>query len=135
MAKIYSIKAGESLVDAVLKIAEKEKVKTARLEAIGGVRKLVLAYFNHEAKKYEEHQFNEFMEVTSLLGNITIKDGKPFLHAHATFGRRDLSVVGGHLISAEVFPLLEVVMTPTANTATRMFDDEIGLNVIAKTED
>jgi predicted DNA-binding protein with PD1-like motif len=135
MARIHALKAGTSLTDEILRIARKEKIKTARVEAIGGVHKLKLAYFNHKAKKYEEHDFDEFLEVTGMLGNITQKDGKPFLHAHCTFGRRDMSVVGGHLISATVFPLMEVVITPTRNKATRRFDAKTGLNIIYKIED
>jgi predicted DNA-binding protein with PD1-like motif len=135
MAKIFTLDAGSSLTEEILRIAKREKAKSARFEAIGGVNKLRLAFFNHRSKKYEEHGFEEFLEVTGLLGNITRKDGKPFLHAHGTFGRRDMSVVGGHLISATVFPLMEVVITPTKNRATRRFDEKTGLNVIYKIED
>ena len=135
MAKIYALKAGTSLTDEILRIAAKERIKTAKVEAIGGVNKLRLAYFNHETKKYEEHDFDEFLEITGMLGNITQKDGKPFLHAHCTFGRRDMSVVGGHLMSATVFPLAEVVITKTLNRATRRFDEKTGLNLIYKIED
>ena len=135
MARIHALRAGSSVTDEILLIAKKERIKTARVEAIGGVNQLTLAYFNHRTKKYEEHEFNEFLEVTGLLGNITQKDGKPFLHAHGTFGRKDTSVVGGHLISARVFPLLEVVVTPTRNRATRRFDEKTGLSVIYKIED
>ena len=135
VARIYALKAGASLTDEIIRIAAKERVKTARVEAIGGVSKLKVAYFNHEAKKYEEHDFDEFLEVTGLLGNITQKDGKPFLHAHGTFGRRDMSLVGGHVMSATVFPLMEVVITKTANRATRKFDEKTGLNVIYRIED
>jgi len=130
MAKIYGLMAGADIPKDILAIAEKEKTVTARVEAIGGVNELSLAYFNHEAKKYEEHTFQEFLEVTSILGNVTLKDGKPFLHIHGTFGRKDLSVLAGHVISAKVFPLLELVMTPTKNRALRRFDDDLGLNVI-----
>jgi len=132
VAKIYSLRAGAKVPDDIVAIARREKAATARVEAIGGVDELRLAYFNHETKKYEEHDFREFLEVTSILGNITLKDGKQFLHAHGTFGKRDLSVVAGHVISAKIFPLLEVVITPTKNKALRRFDDELGLNVIYK---
>ena len=135
MAKIYKLDPGASLVDEILKIAKREKIKTARLEAIGGVKKITLAYYNQTEKKYEEHEYNEFMELTSLLGNITLKDGKPILHAHCNAARRDQSVVGGHLISATVFPLAEVMVTPTKNKAKRKFDEELGLNVIHRIED
>jgi uncharacterized protein len=130
LAKIYSLKAGQKVPESIIAIAYKEKIKTARVEAIGGVNELRLAYFDHERKKYEEHDFHEFLEVTGILGNITTKDGKPFLHAHGTFGRRDLSVLGGHFVSATVFPLMEVVITPTKNSAVRRFDETLGLNVI-----
>lgn len=130
MAKIYSLKAGAKVPDDILAIAKKERIGTARVEAIGGVEELRLAYFDHESKRYEEHDFHDFLEVTGILGNLTLKDGKPFLHIHGTFGRRDLSALAGHVISARVFPLLEVVVTPTKNRALRRFDDELGLNVI-----
>jgi hypothetical protein len=133
LARIHSLSRGASLVDEVLMIAAQERVRTAQVAAIGGVDRLTLAYFNREKKKYEEHVYDEYLEVVSMLGDITLKDGKPFLHIHGTFGRRDMSVVGGHVVSASVFPLLEVVITPTKNTAFRRFDDDIGVNVIFKT--
>lgn len=132
MAKIYSLKAGARVPDDIVAVARREKIATAGVAAIGGAKDLRLAYFNHEAKKYEEHDYHEFLEVTSLQGNVSVKDGEPFLHVHGTFGRRDLSVLAGHVVSATVFPLLEVVMTPTKNRAFRRFDEELGLNVIHK---
>ncbi len=132
MARVYNFRAGAKIPEDIVAIAARGKIVTARVEAIGGVDKLRLAYFNRESKKYEEHDFSGFLEVTSLLGNITQKDGKPFLHAHGNFGRRDLSVIGGHVISATVFPVLEVMITPTENKAFRRFDEGLGLNVIYK---
>ena len=132
MARIYSLKAGTRIPEDIVSIAREEKIGTAEVEAIGGVDWLNLAYFNRQTKKYEEHEFKEFCEVTSLLGNITEKDGEPFLHAHGNFGRKDMSVIGGHVISARVFPILEVVITPTRNRALRHFDEQLGLNVIYK---
>ena len=132
MAKLYSLGAGAKVPDDILAIAKKEKISTARVEAIGGVNRLKLAYFNHRSKKYEEHDYAEFLEVTSLLGNITLKEGEPFLHVHGNFGRKDMTALAGHVMSATVLPLLEVVITPTTNRALRRFDDELGLNVIYK---
>jgi predicted DNA-binding protein with PD1-like motif len=132
MARIYRLKTGESVVDEILKIANKEGIKTARVEAIGGIDEAIVAYYNHKTKKYEEHSYKEFLEVTSALGNITLKDGKPYVHLHTTLGRSDMSVIGGHLLSAKVRPFLEVVITRTSNRAERKFDRTIGLNAIYK---
>ncbi|MGD1055525.1 MAG: DUF296 domain-containing protein [Nitrososphaerales archaeon] len=130
VSKIYNLKPGTNLTDGLLAVAKGEKIKTAKVEAIGGVKQLRLAYYNSSARKYEEHEYDEFLEVTSLIGNITLKDKEPFLHLHGTFGRRDMNVIGGHVISGTVFPLLEVVFTPTANWALRRLDERMGLNRI-----
>lgn len=132
MSKLFNLRAGTSLIDGLLEIAEQERIKTASVEAIGGVNHVRLGYFNSKARRYEEHDFDEFLEVTSLIGNVTLKDGQPFLHLHGTFGRRDTSVIGGHVISGAVFPLLEAVFTRTANIGLRRFDEKTGLNAIYK---
>ena len=134
MARIYNLKRGDSFPEEVIKIAEREGISTAVLNAIGGVEKLKLAYYNMKEKRYEEHEYSEFMEVAGIVGNITQKEGKPFLHAHGTFGRRDMSVIGGHVMAATVCPILEVIITPTDNRALRHFDEEFGLNIIYRTE-
>jgi len=133
--RLYSLKPGTELTDGLLAIARKEGIRTAKVEAIGGVNRLRLAYFNSELRKYEEHEYNEFMEAASLLGNLAEKDSKPFLHLHGTFGRRDMSTVGGHVVSATVFPLLEACITPTDNVALRRFDESTGLNAIYEFEE
>jgi len=130
MPKIYRIDMNKEVTEEIIKIAEREGIRTARVEAIGGLSSVTIAYFNHTAKKYEEHTYEEFMELTSLLGNITEKDGKVFLHAHVNLGRKDMTVLGGHLIKGRVFPFLEVVITQTENKAFRRYDERIGLNLL-----
>ncbi len=133
MAKIYRLKSGDKVHEGILRIARKEKIKTARVEAIGGLGRAKIAFFNHKTKRYEEHLYEENLEATSILGNITLMDGAPYLHLHANLGRQDMSVVGGHLVSADVHPFLEVVITDTKNRALRKFDEKLGLNAVYKT--
>ena len=115
VAKIYRLNRVDRIPEAILRIARKEGIRTARVEAIGVVSGATLAYFNQKTKKYEEHHYKGELEVASMIGNITLKEGKPFLHMHVALARRDMSVVGGHLISAEPHPFLEVVITETRN--------------------
>lgn len=133
VAKIWAFAAGDTVPEAILEAAGRERVRSAGFEAVGGVDRLTLAYYDRRAKRYEQHDFRGFMEVTSMLGNITQKDGKPFVHAHGNFGTRDLRVVGGHIISARVFPTLEMIVRRTSDTAVRRFDERLGLNLISRT--
>ena len=66
----------------------------------------------------------------SVLGDIADKDGAPVVHAHAVLGRHDGSVVGGHLLSAQVWPTLEVILTEVAPALAKRVDPETGLALI-----
>ena len=132
MAKLLTLPPGAIVPDSLLDLARKEEVHTAAIEAIGGVDHLTLGYYNRSMRSYERHDYRGFMEVTHLMGNITEKDGELFLHAHGTFGRRDMRVIGGHLIRARVFPTLEIVMTPMHNSARRRLDRGTRLYLIGQ---
>ena len=70
------------------------------------------------------------MEVVSLIGNVTIKEGAPFTHIHVTLGRRDLSIVGGHFNDAIVHPTLEIWLSSEAEPVHRALDEACGLFVM-----
>jgi uncharacterized protein len=129
-----TLPAGAVIPDELMAIAAREHVKTAAIAAIGGVDSLTLGYFDRRKKAYQLHEYRGFMEVTSLQGNVTQKDGKPFIHLHGTFGKKDMTLVAGHVIRAKVFPTLELVIESTSNTATRKFDRGTGLNLIYHSE-
>lgn len=132
MAKVYSLKAGTEIIAELLKIADKESIHTAGVQAIGALDGLKLAFYNQETKRYEERRFKEQMEAATITGNLTRREGKPFLHLHGSFARRDMSVVAGHIVWARANPLMEVVITRTTNRALRKFDDKSGLSKIYK---
>lgn len=99
---------GDAAVDEIMAFARSERVRAARLTAIGGFSRATLGYFDRNALAYEHVPIEDQVEVLSLLGDITVKDGEPLLHAHAVVGRRDGSTAGGHLIAGTVWPTLEV---------------------------
>ncbi|MDI6774343.1 MAG: DUF296 domain-containing protein [Verrucomicrobiota bacterium] len=46
-----------------------------------------------------EYQFKEFdqpLEIAALTGNVSLKDGRPFLHAHAILTDEQGHTFGGH---------------------------------------
>ena len=70
------------------------------------------------------------MEISNLIGNISTKDGELYLHIHATFGRRDYTCIGGHLMSAVLNGACELVVEDFGKgTVGRKFDPETGLNL------
>ncbi|UCC47296.1 MAG: DUF296 domain-containing protein [Gemmatimonadota bacterium] len=106
---------GETFPDKFLDFLSAEGVTGGSLSGLGAVRWIRIAFFDVEALRYEDREFDEQMEVLALLGNVALHDGKPLVHAHITLGRRDYTVLGGHLRSAIVRPTLEVTLHVSAH--------------------
>ena len=90
----------------------------------------VVAYFDWPTKQYRHIPIDEQVEVLSLVGDISLEDGTPKVHAHVVVGKRDASAHGGHLIEGHVRPTLEIVITETPRHLGRRFDPESGLALI-----
>ena len=125
------LESGERVVASLTRLAEQESIGYASVTGLGAVRSVAVAYFNVQTREYETHQLEEQLEVTSLIGNFTLKDGRPFLHAHVNLGRRDLSTLGGHLMEAVAHSTLEVWLVREQGAAVqRLPDDESGLSLM-----
>ena len=70
------------------------------------------------------------LEVLTLSGNCSNKEGEPFLHLHVILGRRDFSLLGGHLKEARVHPTLEVWLRTETTPAHRRQDEGTGLYLL-----
>lgn len=89
-----------------------------------------LGYWNAEARAYEYRELDEQLEVVSFQGNCSLRDGEPFLHLHGVFGRRDFSVLGGHIQEARVHPTLEVWLRTEDIAVRRARDPASGLDLL-----
>lgn len=128
------LESGERLMESLLALAAQEDIGYAALSGLGAVRWISVAYFDVDRREYEIHDIEEQLEVTSLVGSISRREGKPIVHAHATLGRRDLSVFGGHVMEAIARPTLEIWLSPEAAAVERLPDDESGLWLMALPE-
>ncbi len=121
---------GEPFVATLLKWLAAEHIGYATMTGLGAVNGAAISYLNMDTKQYEAHQLKEQMEVVSLVGNVTLREGQPFVHAHVGLGRRDLSLIGGHLNELSVHPTLEVWLMPETTAVHRAFDESCGMFVM-----
>lgn len=123
--------SGDEAMSGLLEFAEQRDVDAASFTAIGGFRSAMLAYFDIDAKEYEDIPCDEQVEVLTLAGDIARKqDGSRQVHMHAVVGRRDGTTMGGHVKQATVRPTLEVVLTETPAHLRRTYDENVGLALI-----
>jgi predicted DNA-binding protein with PD1-like motif len=121
------IESGEELVATLKAFLVSNDITFGQMAGLGAVRSATVSYWNSASKQYETHERAEQMEVISLVGNVTLKDGEPFTHIHLGLGRSDLSMIGGHLNAAIAHPLLEIWLTPVDGTVKRVLDESCGL--------
>lgn len=127
---ILSIDNHQEIIEALADFAKKQKIKAGVIEGIGAISEATFRFLDPATKKYVDKTFEEQMEITNLAGNISVKDGEPYLHVHLTCSRRDYTCVGGHLLSARINGACELIVTDFGLTHLgRRPDAETGLNL------
>jgi uncharacterized protein len=122
---------GDRVMAGLKAFAREQNLAASHFTAIGAFKNVTLGYFDWEKKDYLKIPVHEQVEVLSLVGDITINDGKPNIHAHVVLGKREGSTCGGHLLEAEVRPTLEVILTESPAHLERRLDKEAGLPLIS----
>jgi len=97
------------------------------INGIGAIENPEIGYYSMETKSYHHKIFSGDYELTSLIGNITIKEGKYFSHTHITFSNTSFQVFGGHLFDAKITAAGEFVMFPGNKDIIREMNSDIGL--------
>jgi len=116
------------LLEELSNLATELDVSLGRIEAIGAVQKARIGFYNQETRAYQFSSFDHPMEITKLIGNISLKDGKPFVHAHITLSDESGKSYGGHLATGTVVFACEFVLEAFDGPAfNRCFDKETGL--------
>jgi predicted DNA-binding protein with PD1-like motif len=90
----------------------------------------VVGFYDLERKEYDRIPVEEDTEVLSLLGNLSVTDEGPRVHAHVALGRRDGSGLGGHLFEATVGGTLEIFVREEPGELRRRDDPESGLPLL-----
>ena len=127
---LVRIDRGEEIIEQVRIVAEKEHVRLASVEALGGVDDFTVGVYDTAKRQYETHRFTGAFEIVSLTGTITEKDGAFYQHLHMSAGNRQCEVFGGHLNRAVVSLTCELVMRILPGAVDRSPDPETGINIL-----
>ena len=115
-------------MEEIERAAVEGDVRAAWVSAIGAVKRAAFAYYEQDDRRYLELESSEHHEIVGFIGNISIRDDLPFLHAHATFASRTGAAVGGHLLrGCEVFAAEIEIREMTGVELVRTPDEVTGL--------
>ena len=113
-------------MEALTAFTRDHGVRAARLHGIGAFEDAELGFLDRERREYDRFRVDQETEVLSLLGNVSVTDQGPRVHAHVTLGRPDGSAVGGHLFEAHVATTLELFVIRLGGELRRTHDEATG---------
>lgn len=120
---------GDDLLLALEGFCQQQHITLGEVRALGAVSRARVGFYNQEERKYYFLDFDQPLEILALVGNVSLKEGKPMVHAHVTLADAQGRALGGHLAEGTpVFACEFVIYEYTADQAlARRPDAETGL--------
>lgn len=126
---VIRIDRGEEVISKLTELVNKEHIKAGYINGLGAAKYVKIGLFDTNKKEYISHEYEESMEITSLIGNVSTKDGETYLHLHINLCDKTMNVFGGHLNSCIIGATCELYLTTFDTIIEREFNEEIGLNL------
>ena len=108
---VLRVDRGEEVMESLMKVAEAEHVTLGKIEGLGAADYVKAGLYDVETRSFISRDFNEPLEITSLIGSITESGGKPYLHVHITVADAEQKAYGGHLKEARIGGTAEIIIT------------------------
>jgi hypothetical protein len=131
---IGQLEKGTDLYNGIMRFVQENDITCGRVTGIGAVQKAKLAYYDQKALKYFDIEFSEPMEIVGMYGTVSLKDSRPFLHAHVVLADKKGNSRGGHLLpgGTPVFACEVTIEEYEGQPLIRGFDEKTGLGLWQK---
>jgi len=128
---VLRLEQGDDILKTLREFANALRLHACFFEGIGCLYKAVLGHYDFkDTKRYKYETFAEDLEILTLSGNVSTMNRQALPHAHVTLGRRDFSVIGGHLEEESLANMVEVNVTKLRGSLLKDKDKEVGLNLL-----
>jgi predicted DNA-binding protein with PD1-like motif len=128
---IVYVEQDEAIMETLTQFCIDRNIVNGQLSGIGAIKGIDFGAYDLENKKYIRYMYEDLWELTSYQGNVLLKDGKPFIHAHITISDHEMNVKGGHLFEAKVGAVGEFILRKIDTNGKREHDSNIGLFCMA----
>ena len=127
---IFRLDKGEEIIESITKICEDNNIKCGSITGVGATNKVKVGLFNTITKEYHSDELTGDFEIAPLSGNISRMNKKVYLHIHINLSDEKHNSFGGHLNYAVVSATFEGIIEIIDCDVSRIFDEEIGLNLL-----
>ena len=121
----------EDLLDTITRVAAQAKISAGFFSLIGTLKTARLGFF-HEGE-YKTIEMRQPLEIVSCLGNVSVKEGKAFAHAHVSVSDEEGRVFGGHAMPGCIIGVTgELVLIEVAGIRLlREFDEKTKFSLLS----
>ena len=124
------IEKNEKVMSTLTQFCKDQNIKNAKISGIGAVKETGIGAYDTEKKEYLQNHFDDVWELVSYEGNVTLKDGEPFVHAHVILSNHEMKTIGGHLFETTVAAVGEFFLRKFSGDAYRELNEDVGLPCI-----
>lgn len=130
---VIKLNKDEDILEQIKEVALKLNIKAGFFFGIGAFEELHVAFYDQKKKKYEENTFTEELEMTSIIGNISMDGNNVFIHCHVNAGDKNSIIIGGHVLPGSKVFSGEIFLIEISNEELiRVYDDITGLKLLTK---
>lgn len=122
-------KHDSDIINFVTNVAKENGIMTATFTAIGALKYAKLGFYDQKRHEYLETLLSAPQEIASCVGNISMKEGEPFVHAHAVLADPEGNTKAGHLLEGKVFAAEVHLIELVGEKVVRKNDAVTGLSL------
>ena len=121
---------GKDFVKTIEDFCIQNSIQTGVFFVIGAVISATLGSYDQNQQVYVTCKKEEPLEIVNCTGNVSLKDGKLVVHAHAVFADMNGQTIGGHIFSETVVYAGEIyIQELLGKPLEREYDDTTGLSL------
>ena len=110
---------GEEFPKTLADWCGRERIRSAAVVAgIGMLKDIEIG--RYDGREYEKELISPSSEILSLQGNVSMKEGEPFVHLHVILADEDMNARGGHLFSGTVSMTIELALLELTSDFVRV---------------
>ena len=122
------------LVQSITELARSNRVEAGSFTAIGALKRARLGYYDQKNHGYREMKIDAPHEMASCIGNVSLKDGEPFVHVHVVLADETGNTKAGHLLEGIVFAAEVHLHELEGPRLERKYDEATGLSLWPREE-
>jgi uncharacterized protein len=122
---------GSDLLKELNDFVHVQGINLAWFTGLGAVSHATIRYYDQPRQEWVDLEHDQRLEVAGMVGNVSLLNGEPIVHAHITLADENGRCFGGHLGPNTFVFNMEILLTTLSagKSVVRKMDAQTGLTI------